>query len=360
MMNTTRKISTCVILMFVLIFAACSRGDMGDTADNVADVSFRTGSIPPAPAVESAPSMDAPTFASPQDVDDWSPAYISASAVSVADDAADDFQLETMDSFPEFTLGEPVAPRMIIRSADMGLSTYYFEDTVTGIERIMANRGGFVENSHQWMVPASHDNTLLLWRAEFVLRVPVGLFDQVNRELVALAQVQRFSTVSEDVTLEFSDLGSRLRIREEELRRVELMLDAAENLRDIINLEAQVTTLHLAVDAYQRRMTEIDQLASFSTIRIAVHEVVEIEEVEEEEKEKEEEEEYYPVAYYDTFGTRFTGAFSASVDFITVVLTNVAVFLALVGLPFILIAGVVFILYKINKKIGFMKIRFRA
>jgi len=336
---------------------------MDDSAENAADIAPIASVSPTAPMLESAPApaMEAPVAASPQDVD-WSSAY--SPITRAVDDAAENAPFEAMefdaiDSFPEFTLGEPVAPRMIIRSADMGLSTYYFEDTVTGIERIMANRGGFVENSRQWMAVASHDDTLLLWRAEFVLRVPVGLFDQVNRELVALAQVQRFSTVSEDVTLEFNDLGSRLRIREEELRRVELMLDAAENLRDIINLEAQVTALRLAVDAYQRRMTEIDQLASFSTIRIAVYEVVEIEAVEEEE-EKEEEAEYYPVAYYDTFGTRFTGAFSASVDFITMVLTNIAVFLALVGLPFILIAGAVFILYKVNKKIGLLKIRFRA
>ena len=347
MMNTTRKISICALLIIILTFAACGSG-MNDAAEFTVDVApmaapapDMVAESPDAITEDAAPRQRAAT------VDD------SVPAASSADYAAEYIQFEAMDVIPEFTLGEPTAPRMIIRSADMGLSTYDFEGTVTGIERIMTNRGGFIENAHQRMEPAAHDNTLLLWRAEFVLRVPVGLFDQVNRELVALAQVRRFSTISEDVTLEFNDLGSRLRIREEELRRVELMLEAAENLTDIINLEAQVTTLRLAVDAYQRRMTEIDQLASFSTIRMVVYEVVEIEEAEEDEV-------YYPIAYYDdTFGSRFSKAFFASVDFITVVLTNVAVFLALVGLPVILIAGVVFILYRIFVKTGLVKIRFR-
>jgi len=352
------KISICTLLILVLIFVACGR--MDDAAHNMADAvpmleAASPASTPPPPLVAEsipAPALGDSALRTQQTVaaDDLAPAVIAA------DSPAEDANFEPVDAAPELTLGEPVAPRMIIRSADMGLSTYDFEGTITSIERIMTNRGGFIENSHQWMEPAAHDNALLLWRAEFVLRVPVGLFDQVNRELVALAQVQRFSTISEDVTLEFNDLGSRLRIREEELRRVELMLEAAENLTDIINLEAQVTTLRLAVDAYQRRMTEIDQLASFSTIRMAMYEVVEIEELE-----AEEEEVYYPIAYYDdTFGTRFTRAFSASVDFITAIFTNIAVFLAWVGLPAILIAGVVIILYKILKKTGLVRIKFRT
>jgi len=348
-----RKISICVLLILVLILAACGSG-MNDTAQSTADIAPMMEAASPAPAADSvlaAESGDAALRSQRVvEADDWVP------VAADADFSAEESSFEQTDAIPEFTLGEPTAPRMIIRSADMGLTTYDFEGTVTGIESIMTNRGGFIENSHQWMDPASHDRTLLLWRAEFVLRVPVGLFDQVNRELVALAQVQRFSTISEDVTLEFNDLGSRLRIRQEELRRVELMLEAAENLTDIINLEAQVTTLRLAVDAYQRRMTEIDQLASFSTIRIAVYEVVEIEEPEEEEEEI-----YHPIAYYDdTFGSRFLGAFSASVDFITAVFTNVAVFLALVGLPVIIVAGVGFILYRIFIKTGLVKVKFRA
>ena len=293
--------------------------------------------------------------ASPEDTLSFEP--ISAEQAAPAPSAAPSTPIQpppttTADSAPteptfELAIGDASSiQRMIIRSANIGLRTYYFEDTVAGIEQIMTARGGFIENSRQWMAQASHDVDELLWRAEFTLRVPVGLFDQVNRELVALAQVQRFSTESEDVTMEFHDLASRLTIREEEMRRVEVMLAAAADTADIIRLEAQLTNLRLAVDAYQRRMTEIDQLAGFSTIRVTVEEATLSEEHEEEV------DEYYPVLYPadDGFGTRIANAFASSVNFCITVLTYLAMFFAAVGLPVALLAGIGFIAYVIVKR----------
>jgi len=346
-----------LLLVLVFLLAACGSNNNEDTAaidmqqlyDVIDAVSASTSDIDFALSELSAP-----------------PAPTTPPAREAAQAADESFEYEPLElwSFETEFLSEPAVPRMIIRSADIGLSTYYFEDTVAGIERIMQNRGGFIESSHQWMVSASHDSTTLLWRSNFTLRVPVGLFDQVNRELTALAQVQRFGTVSQDVTLEYSDLGSRLRIREEELRRAELMLVAATALNDILNLEAQVTNLRLAVDAYRRRMTEIDQLASFSTIRLAVYETVIIEEEEyeeeEDQEEDDEEDEYYPVYYDDGFGRQIRDAFIASVDFMTSIFIGIAMFLAYVGLPAILIGAVLYLLYRMNKRYEVIKLRPRA
>jgi len=230
--------------------------------------------------------------------------------------------------------------RLIIRTADIQLRTCEFHQTITDIEQIVSARGGFIENSRKWADPAWHDRSIQLWRVEYTLRVPVGLFDQTNRELTELAQVQRFSTTSEDATMEFSDLASRVRIREEELRRVELMLENATEIGDIINLEARVTSIRLAVDAYHRRMTEIDQLAGFSTITMTVYEVVEIEEV---------------LYISDSFGIRLIAGFSASLNFMTTVATGFAMFIAWVGLPAVLIGAVAFALYKVLRKIGVLR-----
>jgi len=245
-------------------------------------------------------------------------------------------------------------PRMVIRSTDMGLSTYYFSQTVAGIEEIIQNRGGFVETSNRWMASAHHDPQVMLWRADLTLRVPVGLFDRVNDELIALAQVLRFSTISQDVTREFHDITSRLHIRQEELRRVQMMLEAAEEIADILSLEMQVTTLTLAISAYQRRLTEIDQLASFSTIKVRVYETVVFEDAEEYEEEE------CLVAYADGFGTRLRGAFASSFEFVTVLLSNIALLLAYAGLPVLIILAAGYALYKTLKKLGLWKRPFKS
>jgi len=143
-------------------------------------------------------------------------------------------------------------------------------------------------------------------------------------------------------------LTSRLQIREEEKRRLEVMLDMATDLTDILRLEAQLTTMQLVVDAYRRRLTEIDHLASFSTITVRVYETAEMYDLEEEE------EKYYPV-YIDSFGTRFMAALNASLDFGVAILTGIAIFFAWVGLPVLLIGGIGFVIYKVLKKLGILK-----
>lgn len=331
------KLFSIVVLALVLLLAGC-----GSNRSDEAMTPWTTTSSQDN-ALSFEPALTQP--AAPPPTEQATPAPSTAPSTPMQPPA-------TADSAPaeptfKLTIGDASSiQRMIIRSANIGLRTYCFEDTVAGIERIMTARGGFIENSRQWMAQASHDTDELLWRAEFTLRVPVGLFDQVNRELVALAQVRRFSTESEDVTMEFHDLASRLTIREEEMRRVEVMLAAATDTADIIRLEAQLTNLRLAVDAYQRRMTEIDQLAGFSTIRVTVEETILSEEPEEEV------DEYYPVYYPtdDGFGTRIANAFAASVNFCITVLTYLAMFFAAVGLPVVLLAGIGFIAYVIVKR----------
>ena len=342
------KLFAIMLVILVLLFAACSRSAPSDVAEGMRPVT----TTPAMHDLVGRSASEVVPFGGSAEVPFAQGAISPATTAPGTSPGTDD----RTGNFHQTYADTAAAQRMIIRASNLGLNTYYFSDTVDGVHQIVANRGGFVESSRQWMVEAPHDSSLLLWRAEFVLRVPVGLFDRVNNELVDLAQVTRFSTTSEDVTMEFHDLTSRSRIREEELRRTELMLEAATNLNDILRLESQLTSLRLAVDAYQRRLTEIDQLSSFSTIRLALYEMAVIPEPEE--YEEEDEEEYIPIIIEDGFGTQFLAAFSASWNFVVSIFTSIALFVALVGLPVLIFAVLGFVVYTILKRWG-LKIRFK-
>lgn len=337
-MKKNNKFFAAILLILILsMVTACSAAP--SATESPAATTAPPAATPPPP---SAPAPPAEASAALEGA-----SWYFRQATDTPRAAASD-QAQAPEAEADASLAPPdtlAANRMIIRSSDMGISTYDFEDTITGIQNIVNNRGGFIETSHQWMDSSPHDRDDLLWRASFVLRVPVGLFDQANRELVALAQILHFNTSSQDVTMEFHDLASRLQIREEEKRRVEAMLDAATELSDIVNLEAQLTGLRLAVDAYQRRMTEIDQLSSFSTISVTVYEVRYLDD-------EDDYEQYYIVYDNGGFGGRVSEAFASSLEFSANMLTAIAVFVATIGLPVALIAGLGFVVYKVLKRVG--------
>jgi len=215
--------------------------------------------------------------------------------------------------------------RMIIRTSDIDVETADFPQAVSRAETIATLYGGFVESSRQFTVtrPTRENYLRAFWQADYVLRVPVHNFDVVNRELIRLGQVAQFATSSEDVTMQFQDLENRLSIREEEERRLMIMINNATNLDERIRLESQLTNLRLLMETYRRRMTEIDQLASFSTIRLSLHEV---------------EEEGTGALLYagigdDSFGERMSFGFVSSFNFSLTMLEGIVTLVAVLIIP---------------------------
>ena len=78
-------------------------------------------------------------------------------------------------------------------------------------------------------------------RSRLVIRVPSQFFDEVMTELGQVADLRSAKRTSEDVTTEVIDIGVRVRAQEKSLERIELLLARAQNLRDIIAIESQLS-----------------------------------------------------------------------------------------------------------------------
>jgi len=316
-------------LLAGLFFLAGCGGDMGD------------GDFAPPPPTTPAPATASPGGAT-QDSAFAEPGGVAQAQVPGIPNAptVDGYTAPGGEYIPlaDTPQGLALAGRMVIRNANISIDTLYFDDTLADVERIAGFHGGFIEMANTRMdvrrvrgVPSG-----LYWYGNFTLRVPVARFDQVNRELSAIAQVTHFTTASEDVTQLFADMQGRLRIREEEERRLQAMRDLATSLTDILRLEQELTTLRLHIDHYRRRMTEIDELASFSTIHVALREVTEAIEPEEEEAA------YIPyveeIEEEPGFGGRISAAFSGSVRISLLVLEGITIVFAAVIMPLLLLA----------------------
>ena len=200
------------------------------------------------------------------------------------------------------------------------METDRFEYTVSGIERTVNNFGGFVESSSRHIIRRQGED---IWHADYVLRVPVDHFDMVNRYIMAFGEVVNFSTTSEDVTLQFQDLTSRLRIREEEERRLLTMIENTNDLNELIRLETRLANLRIVMERYSRRMTELDHLAGFSTIHLSLTETSEKSAI---------------IPYDYNFFIRMTTAFGSSVDFSFALLEGMAILVAMLALPLAILA----------------------
>ena len=225
--------------------------------------------------------------------------------------------------------------RMVIRSAHISMNTLYFEETADNVESIIAAYGGFVESSNRWMITIRGEDR---WRADYTLRVPVNHFDSATQALMNIGEIASFSASSEDVTTQFQDLESRMNIRLEEERRLVEMIENTDDLEDLLNLERRLSDLRLTIEGQRRRLAEIDNLASFSTITLFLQEVTE------------EEMGVIPTGNGgEGVITRILAAFDGSISFSLAFLETIAVIIASVILPAGIVVALVFVGLKVVK-----------
>ena len=74
-----------------------------------------------------------------------------------------------------------------------------------------------------------------------VIRVPVADFYETVDALEKVAELESSNKSSENVSLQVIDNQVRIRAQERSLRRIEILLDRAETVRDIVSIESELT-----------------------------------------------------------------------------------------------------------------------
>jgi hypothetical protein len=163
-----------------------------------------------------------------------------------------------------------------------------------------------------------------------VLRIPSSGFADAFAELEQMADLMSSSSTAEDVTTEVIDTRVRIRAQRRSLRRVEVLLDRAQTIRDIVAIEAQLTRRQADLDSLEQRLAFLEDQTSMSTV------TVNIERTPEEPKEDEEDEAGFLAGL--SSGWKALGAFGTAVATVTgAVLPFAAVLLVLAGPVLILL-----------------------
>ena len=224
--------------------------------------------------------------------------------------------------------------RMIIRNAFFSMDTTDFTGVTSEIENLTVQYGGFIESSNRWLVQRHGES---YWVSQVTLRFPVANFDGITNRLMTLGRVTSFSASSEDITMEFMDIENRLEIRLEEESRILTMIENTTDLADLISLEERLGNVRITIDSYRRSLTEMDDLASFSTIDITIREVETIDD-----------------GILITFDGGIFGdmseAFRQSVNFTIRLIETIAVIIASLILPGSIFGFIGYVIWKLIKK----------
>lgn len=160
----------------------------------------------------------------------------------------------------------------IIYSCYAEIETLTFEESCQEITKLIARYGGFLESS---TVSGHNYNYEGRRNAEYVIRIPRESFEEVTGSLSNIGNVPYCSISAENITAQYRDTESRLATYQVEEDRLLAMLEKAETVADMLEIESRLSEVRYNIESLTTTILGWDSLVNYSTLTIYLQEVIE-------------------------------------------------------------------------------------
>ncbi|MCL2080586.1 MAG: DUF4349 domain-containing protein [Oscillospiraceae bacterium] len=215
--------------------------------------------------------------------------------------------------YPDISQTDPF--RKLIRTANLNIETQEFDQSVANLEALCASVQGYIENSS--VFGASMTIRGKQYRsASYTFRVPQGFYDSFLNSMGQIGNVVSKSLNSQDVTDNYYDIESRLKVLELRRDRLYGLLESETSSRSIIEFETSLSETLYEIDRMTGSLRHYDSLVDYSAVYVYLMEVEELTELNS----------FTPAP--NTPGERISSAFGDSLEKIGKFFVNLFVFVA--------------------------------
>lgn len=254
----------------------------------------------------------------------------------VTSDAVPDASASLTDSAQTSSSVLP-ADRKLITTVDIEAETEDLDAMLAHIGSKVASLGGYLES--QEIYNGSSYSSYRYRNAYLTIRIPAENLNQFIELVSGQCNIVSKHEQSDDVTLSYVSIESRIAALEVEQERLLELLGKAENMEDLLTIESRLTEVRYELEQITSQLRVMDNQINYSTVYLYLNEVKEYTEVDEPE----------------TFGERVTSGFTTSLKDLWKGIVEVVIFL-ITRLPYLLVLGaiavvVILIIRRSRKKV---------
>ena len=242
-------LSLLLAVLMTLSFCACGTSSDFKT-ESAADYSYAERSEAPA---DTAVTMMAEEYGS------------GANGLAASDAMPDAPSADSSD----------INPDKIIYSADTTIETTEFDETIAGLNELIAQYDGWIESSsvnganYYSKSRGSASNR----SASYTVRIPSENFQTLMNSLSTLGNIPYTHTYTQNVTAQYYDTQARMNAYKAQETKLLEMMDLAESVEDIIAIEEKLTDVRYMIESLQSSLNNWDRRVNYSTVDISVNEV---------------------------------------------------------------------------------------
>ena len=194
------------------------------------------------------------------------------------------------------SIGTSQYTEKVIRNVSLYSETRDFDRALDEIRATVATLGGY-EQSVNVTGKSYHSSAQYCRTARMTLRLPAGELDSFLGTVGDLVNVTSQTTSSSNVTAEYYDIESRIRVLESERDAYEEMLKKSDDVNYLLKIKDRLYNVIEEIESYKTQLRVYDNKVAYSTVTMTLDEVVE----------------YTPITTpKDSFGTRVASAFRES------------------------------------------------
>ena len=257
---------------------------------------------------------------------------------SVAEDSALDYGFAAEQSKPEAagtTQTTQIAlpeNQKLITTVRMQAETEDLDATLAYTEEKIAELGGYLESQN--LYNGSAYSSRRFRNASLTIRIPAENLNQFVDRIGESVNIVSKNVATENVTLTYISVESRITALETEQTRLLELLAKADTMEDLLTIESRLTDVRTELEEYTSRLRVLDNQISYSTVNLTIEEV----------------KEYTQVTEPETFWDRICTGFVQSLESLGTFFKELVIFL-IVSLPYlVLIGGIVFVVIVLVKR----------
>ena len=165
-----------------------------------------------------------------------------------------------------------VTERKLIRKIYLSTETEDMDTLLAAIDSKVSALGGYMESREVYTGSryASYDS---MRHADLVIRIPKDKLDEFVAHVGKESNITSSNETSDDVTLTYVAVQSRMTALQKEEARLLELIDKAANLSELLELEKRLTEVRTDLENVTSQLLLYDNLVDFGTIEISISEV---------------------------------------------------------------------------------------
>ncbi len=182
----------------------------------------------------------------------------------------------------EFDSPAEVLPenRKLIRTLRMEAETEALDTLLEALDAKTTELGGYVEGREVYNGSAYSQHRYR--SADITFRIPAENLRSFTEHIASVSNVVSSNETIDDITLQYVDTESRIAALEVERERLMVLMEQAQSLSDLLEIERRLTEVRYELENYESQLRGYDNKVDYATVYVEITEVKEFTPVKEE------------------------------------------------------------------------------